>query len=523
MAIPKLIEVADGALASVDSEAWDAVVVVSPTLNLTDLSAIHGPLRAAADVDACVGKDVVVVHAKGLAGGRLVFAPTGPIHRDWDDVRRYGDAAKAGVRRARDAGAKRPLLLVPRVPVDGPFDKALEVSLLGALEGLWEPLEAREARGEQELEPVTHLGFAASAGADGARIGKAVAAVEAGRRLARDLAGAEPERMTPSAFASFCRDAFAGSQVEVAVVDDAGEIRRSYPLLAAVARASFGVERHRPCVLRLRYEGAGPIRETLLCAGKGVIYDTGGADLKVGGHMAGMSRDKGGAAAVVGFLRALAEVVPAGLRVVAEIGLVRNSVGADAYVADEILTSHAGVRVRVGNTDAEGRLVLADLLSHLREAAKGAESPRILSLATLTGHAARAVGPYTVAIENGPARKLRLAAGLSMVGDQWGDPVEVSRLRREDFDFIRPRTPADDVLQCNNAPSSATDRGHQFPAAFLLRASGLEAHGADARTPLPFVHLDLGGSACEGGDWQHGRPTAAMVTGLAARWAIDER
>ncbi|PKN40770.1 MAG: hypothetical protein CVU63_12870, partial [Deltaproteobacteria bacterium HGW-Deltaproteobacteria-20] len=63
MAIPKLIEVADGALASVDSEAWDAVVVVSPTLNLTDLSAIHGPLRAAADVDACVGKDVVVVHA----------------------------------------------------------------------------------------------------------------------------------------------------------------------------------------------------------------------------------------------------------------------------------------------------------------------------------------------------------------------------------------------------------------------------------------------------------------------------
>ena len=238
--------------------------------------------------------------------------------------------------------------------------------------------------------------------------------------------------------------------------------------------------------------------------------------------MAGMSRDKGGGAAVAGFVRTLAELRPRGIRVVAEIGAVRNSVGADAYVSDEIITSHAGVRVRVGNTDAEGRMVLADLLSHLRRVATSAPSPCLLSLATLTGHASRAVGPYSAAVENGPARKARISSGLASLGDQWGDPVEVSRLRREDYDFIRPRSQADDVLQCNNAPSTMTDRGHQFPAAFLLRASGLHEHGNDAKLPLPFVHVDLGGSAYEAGEWQHGRPTAAPVVALTARWGFDD-
>jgi leucyl aminopeptidase len=523
VAIPKLIEVDDVSAASVDRNAWDAVVVVSPTLNLTDLPSVHRPLRAAADVDARVGKEVVLIPAPELAGGRLIVAPTGPIHRDYDDVRRYGEAAKAGMRRARDAGAKRPLLVVPRVPVEGDFERAIEVCLLGALEGLWEPIEAREARGESELEPITHVGFAAPAGADGASIAKTVGAIEEGRRLARDLAGADPERMGPRAFANHCKKAFDKTSIQVEVLDDLDLLRKEYPLIMAVARASLSVERHRPCVLRLRYEGKGKTRETVLLAGKGVTYDTGGADLKVGGHMAGMSRDKGGAAAVTGFLRTVADMAPENLRVVAEIGLVRNSVGADAYVADEILTSHAGVRVRVGNTDAEGRLVLADLLSHLRETAKNAESPRVLSVATLTGHAGRAVGPYTAVVENGPARKLRLGIGLSTVGDQWADPIEVSRLRREDYDFIRPRTRADDTLQCNNGPSTMTNRGHQFPAAFLLRASGLEEHGSDSKKPIPFVHVDLGGSACEDDDWQHGRPTAASVVALTARWVVDER
>jgi leucyl aminopeptidase len=508
MPIPELVPVTDVAAHLADAR-FDAVVVVSAGVT-TGFGPIDAALARAGAVDARLGKDVLLVAAPEVAGGRVVLAPTGPLTRDYDDVRRIGDAARAGVVRARDAGAKAPLLIVPEVR----FDRALPVAVLGALAGLWEPLEAREARGEA-IEPVQRLGVGGAQAATAAKLG---AAIEQGRRLARDLAGTEPERMRPEAFAATCVDAFVDTPVSIRVIDDLDTLAYQFPLLMAVARASLVVERHRPRVVHLEYVGKGPIERTILLAGKGLTYDTGGADLKVNGHMAGMSRDKGGAAAIAGMLRTLAELKPERVRVVGLLGVVRNSIGADAFVTDEIITSHAGVRVRIGNTDAEGRLVLADLLSHLRVSAREAVNPQLLSVATLTGHAGRAVGPYTILIENGAARQKGVARALDALGERWGDPFELSRLRREDYDFIRPRTQADDVLSCNNEPSSATARGHQFPAAFLARASGLEGHGADSSEPLPFTHVDLGGSGCEGGDWQHGRPSAAPVTALSL-WA----
>jgi len=322
--------------------------------------------------------------------------------------------------------------------------------------------------------------------------------------------------MAPPRFAQYCVDAFKGTGVKVSIVDQPKALSKDYPLLMAVARASMEVERHRPCVVRLEYAPKGKIARTLLFAGKGLTYDTGGADLKVGGAMSGMSRDKGGAAAVAGFMLAAAKLGLQGVKIVAELGVVRNSIGAESFVTDEIVKSHAGVRVRIGNTDAEGRLVLADLLSHLRVRAAKELNPRILSVATLTGHAGRAVGPYNIALDNGPARHAAVSESLGAQGDLWGDPFEVSRLRREDWDFVAPRTKADDVLSCNNLPSSGTARGHQFPMAFLAIASGLDKHGTDSKHPLCFTHVDIGGSGCEGGDWQHGRPSARPVVAFLA-------
>ena len=510
MPIPELVALPD-AQGHLDDRRFDAVVLVSPG-TVSGLAPLDKAISHAAKLDARVGRDVLLLPAE-VAGGRLVFAPTGPISRDYDDVRRFGDAARAGVLRAREAGARAPLLVVHGE--GSRFEKALHVATLGALAGLWEPLEAREARGEEACEPVRMLGVAGNKSSEVARV---AAAIEAGRRLARDLTGTEPERMRPEAFAATCVDAFVDTGVNLTVIDDLDTLAYQYPLLMAVARASLVVERHRPRVIHLEDTGKGPIEHTILLAGKGLTYDTGGADLKVGGHMAGMSRDKGGAAAVAGFVRTLAALKLERVRVVGLLGVVRNSIGADSFVTDEIITSHAGTRVRVGNTDAEGRLVLADLLSHLRVAAKDAVNPYLFSVATLTGHAGRAVGPYSILIENGAARAKGVGRAIDEAGERWGDPFEVSRLRREDFDFIRPRSKADDVLSCNNEPSSATSRGHQFPMAFLAVASGLDKHAGDSAEPLPFTHIDLGGSGCEGGDWQHGRPSAAPVTALTA-WA----
>lgn len=504
--------------AALTDDAFDAVVVCASSSD--DLGA--APLQAAIDaltaVDESARQGAHLVPAEGIAGGRLVLSTIASLDKDGDDVRRVAEAARAGIERARAAGAKAPLLLFGKLPSDPILAHAVPVGALGALAGLWEPLEAREALGA-EVEPVERLGLASLDGAVSAEVARWVEAVEGGRRVTRDLAGTNPERMAPPRFAAYCREAFADRPVDVTVVDDLPTLERDYPLLYAVARASTRVERHRPCVVRLSYTGEGPITQTLLLAGKGVTYDTGGADLKTGGHMAGMSRDKGGAAAAAGLVHAIATLRPKGVRVVAELGAVRNSIGSDAFVADEIITSHAGVRVRIGNTDAEGRLVLAECLSHLREMALEAEQrrehPQLFSIATLTGHAQLAVGPYSVAIDNRAARRAKTAERLFEQGELWGDPFEISTLRREDWSFIDPRSKADDVINCNNAPSSQTPRGHQFPAAFLAIASGLAAHGHESSAPaLPYTHIDIAGSGVEGGDWQHGRPTAAPVVGM---------
>lgn len=511
----RVLAVNSPAQAAAAGSSFDAVVLVGHAPAAVALPALASHLAAANAADARFASTVNLLPAEGVAGGRLVVAPTGPLGRDHDDVRRYADAARAGVRRARDAGAKAILLLLQAPPSGDTYAEAPAVAALGAVGGLWEPLEAREALGAA-VEPVQQLGVAVLDGAFEPQLATWVEAVEGGLRLARDLAGTEPERMAPLKFAAYVQKAMKGLPVKVEVQKDPRRLQKDYPLLMAVARASLGVARHRPCVVHLEYRPKGKVARTLLFAGKGLTYDTGGADLKVGGVMAGMSRDKGGAAAVAGLVYTAAKLGLRGVKLVAELGVVRNSIGSDAFVTDEIVQSHAGCRVRIGNTDAEGRLVLADLLSHLRVQAAKETEPRLLSVATLTGHAGRAVGPYNIALDNGPARSLGTAEALMASGDRFGDPFEVSRLRREDFDFVQPRTKADDVLSCNTAPSTMTARGHQFPMAFLCLASGLHKHGNDSAVPLPFTHVDIGGSGCEGGDWQHGRPTGRPLVAMLA-------
>lgn len=512
MAFPTPESVSDLSLTA--DQKWDALIYISDKSVSISSADIDAALKAHAKIDQRLGKKSLLIAAANLPATRLISAPTGPLDRDYDDVRRVFDAAKKAARICLDSGVKAPLVVVELSSNSEAFKHALDVAYLGMCQALWQPLEAREHLGEKRIETVERVGLYSASVIDVKWLG----ALEAGRRVARDLCGTEPERMAPPGFAQYCVDSFAGSSVKTTVLEDNEQILNDYPLLHAVARASVEVERHQPRVIRLEYVGEGPVEKTLYFAGKGITFDTGGADLKVGGHMAGMSRDKGGAAGVAGFMKVLAEYCPKGIKVVAVLGAVRNSIGAEAYIPDEIITGHAGKRVRIGNTDAEGRMVLADILSHLREEAKQAVSPELFSVATLTGHAAIAFGPYTALVENGPAIANRTAESIVASGESWGEPAEQSRSRREDFSFVQPRTKADDVLQSNNAPSVSTARGHQFPMAFLSIASGLEEHGKNSDLPLPFTHIDIAGSGVEDGDWQHGKPSAAPVVALAANY-----
>ena len=495
-------------ITEVNNTQADALIVVAEHLHeLPDPFA--SSVADASEVNAHIAASVNVVRCAEAPAHRLILAPTGSLHRDYDDVRRFYDAARSAAVVARNAGAKAPALWLPEVPENPAFKLAREAAWFGFCQGLYEPLEAREHFGEG-LEEIHHIYLVGPT----QQPANWLTAVESGRRVARDLCGTEPERMSPLRFAEYCQQAFAGTAVKMQVVDDQPQLEHEYPLLAAVARASFHTHQ-RPCVIRLEYVPEGEVTETLLIVGKGITYDTGGADLKTGGHMAGMSRDKGGAAGVAGFVKAVAEIQPAGVKVIAELAVVRNNIGAMAFVADEIITGRSGKRVRIGNTDAEGRLVMADCLAHLTELAQHEIQPSLYTVATLTGHAALAKGPYTALVPNGPAQQSGLVQKLLDAGEYWADPAELSPSRREDFDFVRGRTKADDLLSSNNGPSATTKRGHQFPMAFLAEVAGLAEHGVNSAKPLPYIHIDIAGSGVEGGDWQHGKPTATPVLALA--------
>ncbi|KAG0043312.1 Cytosol aminopeptidase, catalytic domain [Gryganskiella cystojenkinii] len=201
----------------------------------------------------------------------------------------------------------------------------------------------------------------------------------------------------------------------------------------------------------------------------------------------------------------VAELKPKHVNVTAILSLVRNSVGSNAYVSDEIIYSRAGLRVLVGNTDAEGRMVMTDPLCEckemiLAERKAGIFIPsRLFTVATLTGHAIRAYGPYGICLDNGPARKAHVSTRIQTGGHILGDPFEISTLRREDYGSVAPGSAAEDVVQANDKASTMTARGHQYPMAFMSLASGLSEFGLEKekKEQIAYTHVDVAGSAEE--------------------------
>lgn len=433
-------------------------------------------------------------------------------------------AVTDAVNRAKKAGSVAPFLVFQGCLPGPGFEKTLLVSLVAALGATYAPLSHREFKGEAATEPVANIYFhAAGVSAEEATAAAAHAhAIELGKRVARDVGGADPERGAPPKLVAYLKAAFAGVEgVSMTVVEDEATITKEYPCAAAVARASFNVPRHAPAIVRLEYNGPGPITRQTYFVGKGITYDTGGVDVKTGGAMVNMSRDKCGAATVAGVIRTAAALRTPGLRIVGYLALIRNNIGEEAYTSDEIIVSRAGKRVLVVNTDAEGRMAMVDLLAAAKEEVlaqpKEARVPTTLhTVATLTGHAVIAVGMgFSIAVDNGPARRAGFGAALKATGEAMADPFELSTPRSEDFAFVAPKTIEYDLYQCNTAPSSQTPRGHIFPAAFLTIGSGLDAHGLDSTDPLQYSHLDIAASSVAA-PYANGVTTGQPVAALAA-------
>ncbi|KAF9821534.1 hypothetical protein SFRURICE_014298 [Spodoptera frugiperda] len=437
-----------------------------------------------AKVDKHIHKAATVWHCDYVSGGRLVLSPTGKIS-PYHDAKVVRDAAFKGMIRALEAGAKKPLLVVQNVVN---FPDGQLVCILGALEALYTPLQTRERDATNNF---LRIGFHSEEKLSESfeKTVRNALALEKSRILTRDIAGSDPERMTPANIVKYVKSSFeTDSNITIKIIDDQEMIAEEYPLLAAVARASSQIERHKPRVVELEYKPSDIARvtQTLLLVGKGVTYDTGGADLKISGKMAGMCRDKGGAAAVAGFLKACSLLKPPHLKVKGVLCLCRNSIGEDSYVPDELLISKSGKTVRVTNTDAEGRFAMADALYKMGVLAENELNPHLYTIATLTGHARLCYGNYTAALDNHSARGTNHASALQFSGSRLGEGFEVSFIRPEDLSVNNGKCKGDDLVQVD---MEAKCRHHQLAGGFLIKVGGLEDKN------IKYTHLDIAGAA----------------------------
>lgn len=206
-------------------------------------------------------------------------------------------------------------------------------------------------------------------------------AMAEGEFLTRDLINTPasdlgPEELQAAFFA--LADRF-GAKATSIVGDDL--LAENFPMIHAVGRAAARA----PRLMELRWGQSGP---QLTLVGKGVCFDTGGLDLKPSSGMLLMKKDMGGAATVMGLAQMIMQLgLPIRLRVL--VPSVENAVSGNAMRPRDILTSRKGLTVEINNTDAEGRLILADALAYACEE----ESAAVISMATLTGAARVAVGP----------------------------------------------------------------------------------------------------------------------------------
>jgi leucyl aminopeptidase len=273
--------------------------------------------------------------------------------------------------------------------------------------------------------------------------------LNAGCGLARDLVNTPAGDMSPADLATAAQvlaDKFKAS-IRVYVGDEL--LKENFPAVHAVGRASSVAPR------LIDVQWGNPSHPKVTLVGKGVCFDTGGLDLKPSASMLLMKKDMGGAASVLGLAFAvMAGALPIRLRVI--VPAVENSVSANSFRPGDVLQTRKGLTVEVGNTDAEGRLVLADAL-----AVADVEQPDLLiDLATLTGAARVALGPELPALFTADEK---FASDLLPLGLAQSDPVwRLPLWSAYDDEF------SSKIADINNASSSGFS-GSIVGALFLRR------------------------------------------------------
>ncbi len=409
------------------------------------------------------GQKVLMYDPPGTKVRRCLIAGLGPKEKiDAEALRVF--AAQA-VKAAMTAKRKRLLIAVPAVEelaVDG------REAVRSLLEGAFLSNHTFEKyKAEPKQKTLAEIALLLPAGTKPPKplIGE-VTAVCSGTLQAREWVNIPPNEKPPLQLAKMIKAA-AGKSLKVTILNEAQLRQRKFGALLAVAAGSANP----PCLVEMVYAPPKP-SGTIVLVGKGVTFDTGGINLKPGTSLQAMKCDMAGAAAVAATLSAIAHAKPR-RRIVGILPLVENMLSGQAARPSDIIVSHSGKTIEIGNTDAEGRLILADAMSYAR---KKYQPDVMVDVATLTGACVVALGDHIAGLfcaDDALADAL-LAAARTTHERCWRMPLP------QDYKELLKSELAD----IGNMPS--TRYGAAITAALFLSEFAGEG---------PWAHIDIAGPA----------------------------
>lgn len=430
----------------------------------TALSGAIAELIEQGDLKGKLG-EVVAVYPRGAINAKRVLV-VGLGDRATFDLEAVRKASAAALRTASKLGAKHVATIVHGGGIGGlNASKAAQATAEGALLALYQ-FDAYKKEELSEIETITLTELSGDKLADVETGANAAKAIAEGVYLARDLVNMPPNIATPSKLAQTATELAEVYALGLTVGDRFWAQERDMGAFLAVAKGA-GEE---PKFIVLEHNADKEELETIVLVGKGVTFDTGGISLKASSGMPSMKSDMGGAAAVLGAMKAVAELdLP--LRVIAITPATENMPDANAYRPSDVIKASNGKTIEIISTDAEGRMILADALVYA-----GQYKPNwVIDLATLTGSCVIALGKG-------------VAAGLFSTDDSLRD--ELVEAGNTTFERVWPlplykdyrKTIDSDVANMKN--TGGRTGGVGTSAVFLQEF-----------TDYPWAHLDIAGMA----------------------------
>ena len=481
----KMIVAGNGGLASLPTDALLVLVAGDSVPAGLDaaLAEVLGAALKDGDLSFKAGQQLYAHRVPGVKAARVAFVMAGD-----GSAKAFRKAAASGLSLLKGGGAKQ--LAVTLVGAAAVTDAHAEALVSAACEAVYVYRQTKpSAPAASSLDTVGLVCSKAQSAALGAAL-KRGEAVAAGVALARECANLPGNHCTPSFLADQARQLGRDFGLKVEVLGRKDCEKLGMGSFLAVAQGSAEPLKF----IVVRWMGGEKSDAPVVLVGKGITFDTGGISIKPAGEMDEMKFDMGGAASVLGTLRAVAGM-KAMVNVVGIIPACENMPSGTAIKPGDVVTSMSGQTIEILNTDAEGRLILCDALTY----AERFKPAAVIDIATLTGACVVALGHHRSGLFSSDEA---LAAELLAAGDQAQDPAWRMPLDEE----------YDEALKSNFADMGNVGgrAGGAITAAMFLKRFTAK---------MRWAHLDIAGSAWKSGAAKGatGRPVALLTHFVLAR------